>query len=104
MIVDICLRACALDIVLPQQHTHNHMKKHVKMARNVSDLTKSYMLFLFEGSKSDVWEYLHVVPLPQMENAQNLYPNFSFTIVIVFTGIQVSIKCRDNSKFHIAQL
>ena len=44
---------------------------------------------------SDVWEYL-----PQVENAQNLYPNFSFTIAIVFTVVQESIKHCDSSKFH----
>ena len=94
------LRACAFDIVWPQ-HTHNHVKKHAKMARNISDeinLDKELQLFLLEGSKSDVWEYL--VSLPQVENAQNLYPNFSFLIMIVFTVIQVSIKYRDGSKFH----
>ena len=71
---------CAFDIALPQ-HTHNHMKKCAKMARNISDeidLDKELEVFLLEGSKSDVWEYL--VSLPQVENAQNLYPNFSFTI------------------------
>ena len=41
-----------------------------------------------------------LVSLPQVENAQNLYPNFSFTIMIVFTVVQVSIKYRDSSKFH----
>ena len=46
---------------------------------------------------SDVWEYL-----PQVENAQNLYQNFSFTIAIVFTVVQESIKYCDtcSSKFH----
>ena len=91
------LQACAFDIVSPQ-HTYNHMKKHVKMARNISDeidLDKELEVFLLEGSKSGVWEYL--VSLPQVENAQNLYPNFSFTLMIVFTVIQVSIKYRDSS-------
>ena len=60
-----------------------------------SILTKSCKL---EGSKSDLWEYL--VSLPQVENAQNLYPNFSFNIVIVFTAVEVSIKYHDSSKFH----
>ena len=72
------LRVCAFDIVSPQ-HTHNHMKKHTKMARNISDeinLDKGLEVFLLEGSKSDVWEYL--VSLPQVENAQN--QNFSSTI------------------------
>ena len=94
------LRACAFDIVLPQ-HTHKHVKKHAKMARNISDeidLDKELQVFLLDGSKSDAWEYL--VSLPQMENAQNLYPNFSFTIIVVFTVVQVSIKYRDSSKFH----
>ena len=71
------------------------------MARNISDeidLDKEVEVFLLEGSKSDVLEYL--VSLPQVENTQNLYPNFSFTIVIVFTVVQVSIKYRDYSKFH----
>ena len=37
-----------------------------------------------------------------MENAQNLYPNVSFTIAIVFTFTVVheSIKHCDSSKFH----
>ena len=85
--------ACAFDIVLPR-HTHNHMEKNVKMARNISDeidLDKELKVFLLERSKCGVWEYL--VSLPQVENVQNLYPNFSFTIVIVFT---VSIKYRDS--------
>ena len=29
-------RACVFDIVL-SQHTHNHVKKHAKMVRNISD-------------------------------------------------------------------
>ena len=64
------------------------------MARNISDeidFDKELQVFLFEGSKSDVWESL--VSLPQVENAQNLYPNFSFIIVIVFTVIQVFHYC-----------
>ena len=88
------LQACAFDIVSPQ---HNHVKKNAEMARNISDeidLDKELEVFLLEGSKSDVWEYL--VSLPQVENAQNLYPNFSFTIVIVFTVVQVSIRYRDS--------
>ena len=91
------LQVCAFDIVLPQ-HTHNHMKKHAKMARrNISDeidLDKELEGFLLEGSKSSVWEYL--VSLPQVENVQSLYPNFGFIIMIVFTVIQVSIKYHDN--------
>ena len=34
-----------------------------------------------------------------MENAQNLYPNLSFTIMIVFTVVQVSIKYRDTCTY-----
>ena len=36
VIVDMLLRTCSFDIVLPQ-HTYNHMKTHTKMARNISD-------------------------------------------------------------------
>ena len=71
------------------------MKKHAKMVRNISNeinLHKELEVFLLEGSKSDVWEYL--VSLLQVENAQNLYP--SFIIVIVFTVIQVYIKYCDS--------
>ena len=85
------LQACAFDIVSPQ-HSHNHVKKYAKMARNISDeidLDKE-----LEGSKSDVWE--HLFSLPQVENAQNLYSNFSFTIVIVFTVVEVSIRYSDS--------
>ena len=99
MIVDMWLRACTFYI--SAHHTHNNVKKHAKMARNISDeidLDKELEVFLLEGSKSDIWEYL--VSLPQVENAQNLYPNFSFPIMIVFTVIQVSIKYCDHSKFH----
>ena len=77
------------------------MKKHVKMARNIFDeidLDKELEVFLLEGSKNDVVMYL--VFLPQVKNAQNLFPNVCFTIVIVFTVIQVSIKYRDRSKLH----
>ena len=77
------------------------MKKHVKMARNIFDeidLDKELEVFLLEGSKNDVVMYL--VFLPQVKNAQSLYPNVCFTIVIVFTVIQVSIKYRDRSNFH----
>ena len=97
VIVDMWLRACAFDIVLPQ-YTHNHVKKHAKMVRNISDeidLDKELQAFLLEGSKSDVWVYL--VSLPQVENAQNLYPNYSFTIMIVFTVVQISIKYHDST-------
>ena len=96
------LGACAFDIVL-SQHTHNHVKKHAKMVRNISDeidLDKELQVFLLQGSKSDVLEYL--VSLPQVQNAQNLYSNFSSTIVIVFTVVQVSIVIVKN--FTIAQL
>ena len=56
VIVDMWLQACAFDIVSPQ-HTHNNVKKHAKMARNISDeidLDKELEVFLLEGSKSDV--------------------------------------------------
>ena len=62
------LQVCAFDIVL-RQHIHNHMKKHAKMARNISDeidLDKRAGGFLLESSKSSVWEYL--VSQPQVEN------------------------------------
>ena len=75
------------------------------MARNISDeidLDKELEVFLLEGSKIDVWEYL--VSLSQVENTQKLYPNFSFAIMIVFTVVQVSIRYCDSSKFTIAQL
>ena len=62
------------------------------------NLDKELQVFLLEDSKSGVWEYL--VSLPQVENAQNLYPNFSFTIVIVFTVVEVFIKYCNSSKFH----
>ena len=71
------------------------------MRRNISDeidLDKELQIFLLEGSNSDVQEYL--ISLPRVENAQNLYPNFSFTIMIVFTVIQVFIRQCDSSKFH----
>ena len=70
-----------------------HEKKHVKMVRNMFDeidFDKQLEVFLLEGFKSDVWKY--VVFLLQVKNAQNLYLNFCFTIMIVFTVIQVSIK------------
>ena len=96
MIVDMWLWACEFDIVLPQ-HIHNHMKKYMKIVRNISDkidLDKELQVFLLEGSKSDVWEYL--VSLRHVENAQNLYPNFSFSITIVFTVVQVFFKYHDS--------
>ena len=70
-----------------------HEKKHVKMARNIFDeidFDKELEVFLLDGFKSDVWKYL--VLLLQVKNAQNLFLNFCFTIMIVFTVIQVSIK------------
>ena len=76
VIVDMWLQA--FDIVR-SQHMHTHVKKHAKMARNISDPDKELEVFLLEGSKSYVWEYL--VSLPQVENAQNLHQNFSFTIM-----------------------
>ena len=69
------------------------------MVRNISDeidLDKELQLFLFESSESDVWEYMYFVSLPQVENAQNLYPNCSFTIMIAFTVVHVSIKYCDS--------
>ena len=56
-----------MDIVL-SQHAHNHVKQHEKMARNISneiDLDNELEVFLLEGSKSGVSEYL--VSLPQVE-------------------------------------
>ena len=67
MILYMWLQACALDIVL-SQHAHNHVKQHEKMARNISneiDLDNELEVFLLEGSKSGVSEYL--VSLPQVE-------------------------------------
>ena len=64
------LQACAFDIVL-SQHAHNHVQKHEKMVRNFSDeinLDKKLQIFLLEGSKNGVLEY--IVSLPQVENAQ----------------------------------
>ena len=46
-------------------YTHNHVKKHPKMVRNISDeinLHKELEVFLLEGFKSDVWEYLVSLP------------------------------------------
>ena len=51
------------------------------MVRNIShqiDFDKKLEVFLLEGSKSGAWEYL--VSLRQVENVQNMYQNFSFTI------------------------
>ena len=88
MIVDIWLQACVFNIASRYAQLH---EKHAKMARSDEiDLDKELEVFLLEGSNSDVWEYL--VSLPQVENAQNQYPNItcSFTIMIVFTVVQVS--------------
>ena len=88
----MCIWHCPVS-THPQPH-----EKHAKMVRNISDeidLDKELEVFLMEGFNSDVREYL--VFLLQVENAQNLYPIFSFTIVIiVFTVVQVSIKYRDS--------
>ena len=54
--VDMWLRACAFDIVL-YQHTHNSVKKHVKILRNSSceiNLDKELQVFLLESSKSNI--------------------------------------------------
>ena len=66
MIVDMWLQACAFDIGLPQ-HNHNHVKKHAKMAMNISDeidLDKELKVFSVGGLKKK-----YVMFLPQMENA-----------------------------------
>ena len=42
------------------------------------------------------------VLLPQVENAQNLNPHFSFNIMIIFTVI-LSIKYHDSLIFHYHQ-
>ena len=48
---------------------------------------------------SDVWEYL--VSLPHEENAQNLYPNFSFTIVQIFLlNIKIYLSPKSNIYMH----
>ena len=47
------LQACAFDIVLPQ-HIHNYLKKHAKMAMNISDeidLDKELEVFSVGGLK-----------------------------------------------------
>ena len=98
------LQACAFDIVSPQ-YTPNHVKKHAKMARSISDeidLDKELEVFLLEGSKSDVWEYL--LSLPQVENAQNLYPNISFTIMIVSLSFKYLLDNMIVKIFTIAHL
>ena len=59
MIVDMWFRACIFDTVL-SQYIHNHVKKHAKMARNISDeinLDKELEDFLLEGSNSDVLSF-----------------------------------------------
>ena len=60
------------------------------MARNISGEIDLDTELAIEGSKSGVWT------LPQVEHTHNLYPNFRFTIEIVFTIIEVSIKYRDS--------
>ena len=74
------LRACGFDIVLYPQPC----EKTRKDGKEYFWWDKELEVFLLEGFKSDVLEYL--VSLLQVENAQNMYPNFSFTI------IQVSIR------------
>ena len=57
------------------------------MARNISG---EIALDKELASKSGVWT------LPQVEYTHNLYPNFRFTMAIVFAIIEVSIKYRDS--------
>ena len=67
------------------------------MARNISDeinLDKVLEVFSVGSSESGVWGYF--VSLPQVKNTQNLYPISSFTIMIVFTVIQLSIRYCDS--------
>ena len=94
--VDMWLQAYVFDIVL-FQHTHNNVKKHAKMAMNIFDeinLDKELEVFSVGGLKEWYMEVLGF--LLQMENIQNLYLNFSFTIMIVFTIVQVSIRYCDS--------
>ena len=66
----MCILHCLVS-TCPQSY-----EKHMKMARNISDvidLDKELQVFLLEGSKSDVYGSSFS---PQIENAQNLYPNF----------------------------
>ena len=66
------LQAYAFDIV-SLQHTHNHVKTHAKIHVALRVVYESACFFVTG------------------RNVQNLYPKFSFTIVIVFTVVQVSI-------------
>ena len=61
-------------------------------------------VFLLEGSKSDLWEYL--VSLPQVENAQNQYQNISFTIMMYSLSIKylLNIVIAKNFLYHPAQI
>ena len=75
------------------------------MTRNISDeidFDKELEVFLLEGSNTYVWEYL--VSLLQVENAQNLYPNISFTIVIVSLSFKSILDIMIVKIFTIAQL
>ena len=60
------------------------------MARNISGEIALDKELAIEGSKSGVWT------LPQVEHTHNLYPNFRFTMAIVFAIIEVSIKYCDS--------
>ena len=66
VVMGMCIWHC-LSSIYPQQ-LESTCKK---IARNEIDHDKELKIFLLEGSKSDVWEYL--VSLAQVENAQNLY-------------------------------
>ena len=88
MIENMWLRAFASDIVLPQQ-THTHMKKR-EDGKEYFWWDWSWQELAIEGSKSGVWT------LPQVEYTHNLYPNFRFTMAIVFAIIEVSIKYCDS--------
>ena len=89
---------CIWGSIVFAQHAHNHLKTTCKDGDEYfwwdRSGQKSLKCFLLGGSKNGISEYL--VSLPQVENAQNLYPNFTFTIVIVFTVVQVSIRYRDS--------
>ena len=63
------------------------------------DLDKELEVFLLEGVKSE-----ELVSLPQAENAQNLYLNCSFTIVIVFTVVKYTYMCTLQSLSNIIQV
>ena len=54
-------------------------------------LTTSWKFFCW-SSKSGVHVCLYLVSLRQMENTLNLYLNFRFPNMVVFTVVQVSIK------------